>query len=389
VSEGDDLALSLVRGDALLRAQRAIGLVPQEGLGVGRRALALALLTWAPIAVWAVCFGRALPGTVDEPLLQHFGIHVRCLVAIPLFVLAESVAHGVTTRLVPHFVQSGLVAEGDRARFREILRGVARLRDATLPWAGIAGLVIAWLLLDPGPSASHELVWAGEPATGGLGFGAFWFRWIALPVFLALLLGWLWRLALVLVLCLRLARLDLALVPTHPDGAGGLGFLERLPAAFSPVVLAISTVLASRWAHDVVYHGVHVEALRMPMIAFGAVILVLFLAPLLAWQRPLAAAKRRAELEYGALVGSHGRLVRRRWILGEAVPDDAILAAPELGPVADTLTLYEATRRMRTFPIGRRSLLAILLPAALPLVGVLALEIPVKDLLLQVLKTLT
>jgi hypothetical protein len=43
---------------------------------------------------------------------------------------------------------------------------------------------------------------------------------------------------------------------------------------------------------------------------------------------------------------------------------------------------------MRTFPIGRRALLAILLPAAIPLVGVLAIEIPVKDLLLQVLKTL-
>jgi hypothetical protein len=70
------------------------------------------------------------------------------------------------------------------------------------------------------------------------------------------------------------------------------------------------------------------------------------------------------------------------------VGDDPILAAPELGPVADTLALYEATRRMRTFPIGRRSLLGVLLPAALPLIGVLAIEIPVKDLLLQVLKTL-
>jgi hypothetical protein len=388
VSEADDLALSVVRGDALLRAQRAIGLVPREGLGVGRRALVLALLSWAPIAVWALIFDRALPGAADEPLLQHFGIHVRCLVAIPLFVLAESVAHGVTTRLVPHFVHSGLVAEGDRARFREILGGVARLRDATLPWAAMAGLLIAWLVLGPGPAASHELVWAGEPATGGFGFGALWFRWVTLPVFLALLLAWLWRLALVTVLCLRLARLDLALVPTHPDGAGGLGFLERLPAAFSPVVLAISTVLASRWAHDVVYHGVHVQSLRMPMITFGVVILVLFLAPLLPWRRPLAAAKRRAELEYGALVAAHGRLVRRRWILGEPVGDDPILAAPELGPVADTLALYEATRRMRTFPIGRRSLLAVLLPAALPLIGVLAIEIPVKDLLLQVLKTL-
>jgi hypothetical protein len=126
----------------------------------------------------------------------------------------------------------------------------------------------------------------------------------------------------------------------------------------------------------------------MPMIAFGVVVLLLFLAPLLPWQRPRAAAKRRAELEYAALVAEHGRLVRRRWILREPVADAALLSAPEIGPVADTLALYESTRKMRTLPIGKRSLLAILLPAALPMLFVIAIEVPVKELLLGLLKTL-
>jgi hypothetical protein len=378
----------VVRGDALLRAQRAIGLVPREGLGVGRRALALALLTWAPIAVWALVRDRALPGSVDEPLLQHFGIHVRCLVAIPLFVIAEAVAHGVTTRLVPYFVESGLVSGAVRERFVETLRGVARLRDATLPWVVVASLVVAWELLSPSPAATHELVWDGEPAGGGFGFGAFWFTWVTRPVFTALLLAWLWRLMLVVVLCARISRLPLALVPTHPDRAGGLGFLEALPIAFSPVVLGVSAVLASRWGHEVLYHGVHVNSLRMPMIAFVVVVLVLFLAPLLVWMPTLAATRKRAVLEYGALVAEHGRRVRRRWILHENVADDGLLAAPEIGPVADTLALYEAVKKMRAVPIGMRSLAAIALPAALPMLPVLAVEIPIKDLLMRLLTTL-
>src|SRR3990172_8031757 len=298
MSAAEEVDLSLVRGDALLRLQRAIGLVPRDGLGVGRRALVLALITWAPIAVWALLRSRALPGSVDEPLLSHFGIHVRCLVATPLLVLAEAVSHGVTTRLGPQFVRAGLVA--DRERLRETLRGVARLRDRTLPWVVIGGIVLAGLAVAPSPAANHELSWAGDRG-GPLGFAAFWVAWVMRPVFTVLMLAWLWRLILAFVLCSRLSRLELSLVPTHPDGAGGLGFLEGLPFAFSPVVLALSTVLASRWAHDVVYHDVHVAALRMPMIAFGVVALVLFLAPLLPWQRPLAAAKRQAELEYGAL----------------------------------------------------------------------------------------
>ena len=91
MSAAEEVDLSLVRGDALLHLQRAIGLVPRDGLGVGRRALALALVTWAPIAIFALLRDRALPGSVDEPLLNHFGVHVRCLVAIPLLVIAIEV----------------------------------------------------------------------------------------------------------------------------------------------------------------------------------------------------------------------------------------------------------------------------------------------------------
>lgn len=386
--DADTLELSLVRDDALIRLQRALHLAPRSGFGVGRRALILAALTWLPVAIWASIQGRAIGDAVAEPLLSHFGIHVRCLVAIPLLVLAEAVSHGITTRLIPQFLRAGLVPESQRERFFEILRGVVRLRDRTMPWVILGGIAGALMLVSPSPASEHELIWASEPEQSGFSFGAFWFVWVMRPIFTVLMLAWLWRLFLAFLLCARLARLDLALVPTHADGAGGLGFLEALPIAFSPVVLALSVVLASRWSHGVVYHGVHVAELRMPMIAFGVVVLVLFLAPLLPWQRALAAAKRRAELEYGALVAEHGRLVRRRWILRESVGDAPILSAPEIGPVADTFPLYEAARKMRIVPLGRRSLLAVLVPAALPQVVVLAIEIPVKDLLLGLLKTL-
>ena len=83
-----------------------------------------------------------------------------------------------------------------------------------------------------------------------------------------------------------------------------------------------------------------------------------------------------------------GLVLPSRWIEGLPIEDDPILSAPELGPVADTITLYEAATKMRMIPIGRRSLLAVLLPAALPLLPVLAIEVPIGDLLMKVVKTL-
>jgi hypothetical protein len=247
----------------------------------------------------------------------------------------------------------------------------------------ILGIVVAWTIAPPIASDLHETSWASMGAA--LGFGGVWYQWVARPIYLALMFGWLWRLVVTTVFCARVARLPLSLVPTHPDRLGGLGFLERIPIAFAPVILAISAVFGSRWAHDVVYHGVHVTELRLPAAGFLVLVTVVFLAPLAVFMAPLARSRRQALFDYGALVGAHGRLVRRRWVLGESVETD-LLAAPEIGPVADTIAIYEAVEQMRTSPIGRRTLILVLVPAVLPLVAVAGLEIPLKDVLLTVLK---
>jgi hypothetical protein len=378
------------RDDVLFRIQRAIGLIPAQGLGVGRRAVFWALVTWLPIAVWAVLTGRALPGSAAEPLMQHYGVHVRCLLAIPIMIIGEAVAHGVALRVIPYFVRSGLVTNTEQPRFVAILRETRRWRDAWRPWVIIAGILAAWTFASPPERDVHELLWAADDPSSRLhlGFGGWWFVYVTRPVFLALILMWLWRLLLVIILMWRVSRLDLALVPTHPDRAGGLGFLEGLPLAFAPLAFATGAVLASRWGHDVVYHGVHVQSLRLPVAAFAALIAILMLTPLFAFRRPLAALRSRALLDYGSLVAEHGRMVRRRWIFGERLSDDGLLSAPELGPVGDTITLYEAVGRTRPAPIGRQTLVLIALPIALPMVPLFAIEVPVKDILLKVVSTL-
>jgi hypothetical protein len=182
--------------------------------------------------------------------------------------------------------------------------------------------------------------------------------------------------------------LDLQLVPTHPDRCGGLGFLQNMPRVFAPVIVASSAVLAGRWAHDVLYHGTRVESLYLPMGLFVVLALVLFLVPLLVFVPNLLALKRRGLLAYGALVGRHGRLVERRWVRGETVADDGLLEAPELGPVADTLTLYEAIQKLRAAPIGKQSIVTVAGAAIIPMLPVIAIQIPIKDQLLSVIKIL-
>jgi len=380
-----DEDFDLLRNDALIRWQRVLRIAPRQGLGVVRRAVFFALLAWLPLVVWAELNGRLTEATSGEPLLAHFGIHVRCLVAIPLFILAEAMAHATVGRIVGQFRVSGIVADEQHAAFRGVLTATARLRDSTLPWIAVIGVAMAWTLGSPVHSDAHDMSWA--MAGNDFAFGGWWFLYVARPIFVVLLLGWLWRIVLVIVLFSRLARLNLSLVPTHPDRNGGLGFVKKLPTAVFLVTLAVSSVLASSWMHDVVYHEQTLVALKLPFLTFVLLWSALILSPLFMFAPRIVAMKRKALLDYGALIGEHGRLVHRRWILGKPVAENPLLAAPELGPVADTVALYEAVEKTSPLPVGKSTVMMVLLPIILPMLLVVAQRVPIGDVLVKLFKT--
>ncbi|HKC45662.1 MAG TPA: hypothetical protein VKC64_17660 [Burkholderiales bacterium] len=377
--------ISLVRDDPPFRWQRSIGLIPRSGgLGVGRRAVFWTALAWLPIALWAWWAGRALPeqGQTPEPLLQHFGVHARLLVGVPLLIIAEAVAQNIMIRLFPQFLHARIVRPTDMPKFRAVLARTARLRSATVPWVIIIGVALAWAFTGTVVHRAHELLWAAEGGSGpSLGFGGWWYVYVGRPIFIVLLLGWLWRLILLGVTLKGIAKLDLAIVPTHPDRAGGLGFVEKFPAAFSIVVFVIAMVIAGGWGHDAEFHSLDVHSLYPMMAAALVIALLVFLSPYLALAGPLARAKKQALLDYATMVARHGWAVRSKWILGDAKVDEPLLDAPEIGPVADTISLYEAVQRMRPIPLGRAAALAIAVPLLIPFIAVLAIQIPLKELL--------
>jgi len=98
-------------------------------------------------------------------------------------------------------------------------------------------------------------------------------------------------------------------------------------------------------------------------------------------------AKRAALPAYAAMVAEQGRLVRRRWIDGTKL-DSPLLEPEGVGPIADAATMFNAVQSMRLFPVGKVSLLGIGLPVAMPMLAIVALEMPIRDLLLGLVKAL-
>jgi hypothetical protein len=129
------------------------------------------------------------------------------------------------------------------------------------------------------------------------------------------------------------------------------------------------------------YHGEHVQSLRLPVGVFVGLMAQLFAGPVTVMSGTLRAFKRRALMQYGKLAGKQGRLVHVKWIEGREVGEDPVLEAPELGPVADMHAIYEAVEKMRPAPIGLRLVAPIVAAASLPMVPVFAIETPLKELL--------
>jgi hypothetical protein len=380
-------SFSPVDSEPPLRWQRALHLAPKVGLGVARRAIFFALFGWLPIAIWAVMRGRFVEAAVGEPLLQHYGVHVRCLMAVPLLIAGEATLHNAALHYFPQFLTSGLVDDVTAPRLDAALRTVWRWRDSSVPWMFVFGAVLAWTVVDRGGIQSDALSWALD-TQGAIAFGGLWFIYVVRPMVIGLLLGWIWRIVLIVMLLVRISRLQLLLVPSHPDRVGGLGFLERLPEAFAPVTFALSAMLASRWAHEILYHGRTLDALKLPAAMFVVVWSLLLLAPLVVLMPRLRAAKRAALPFYAAMVAEQGRLVRQRWIDGTTNTDSPLLEPTGVGPIADAAAMFSAVRSMRSIPIGKASLVAIALPISVPLLALVALQIPIRSLFVGLVKAL-
>jgi len=88
------------------------------------------------------------------------------------------------------------------------------------------------------------------------------------------------------------SRLELRLVPTHPDGAGSLGLLSLIVPAFTPLLLARGTVYAGMFANRILYLGAKLPAFASDLALVVVVFVFAVLGPLLIFIPQLVRVKR-------------------------------------------------------------------------------------------------
>ena len=220
---------------------------PELGAGSTRSAVLSSALCWLPLFLLSLAQGLAFGG-VKIPFARDIAAHTRFLFAVPVLVLAD-IPIGVGLRqALQRFISNDLVRVDQREQFGRILIDVLRWRDSR--FAALVLFVLVYILsyaAMSGASFQSGNTWFHPNTNGGLTAVGYWYVFVAMPIFGFLLLRWLYRMAIWSRCLWRIAKLDLALTPTHPDGAGGLAFLGQAIIPFggycSPLAPSLPVLL--------------------------------------------------------------------------------------------------------------------------------------------------
>ena len=179
-------------------------------------------------------------------------------------------------------------------------------------------------LVRPGNVGRHTITPAG-----------WWYILVSLPILVFFLLRWVWIFMLWAWFLFRVSRLDLELTPTHPDRAGGLGFLGWGLASFSLVLMAVSAVLSGSFAREILHRGSSLDSLKYHVMVFVVLAIVIVHAPLLAFVGKLARSRFRGLLNFGTLIWRHDRAFDEKWVKSLDTKQESLLGSPDVSSLAD------------------------------------------------------
>jgi len=109
----------------------------------------------------------------------------------------------------------------------------------------------------------------------------YYYAFVALPIFQFLMYRWAYRMVVFTRFLWQVSKLDLLLTPTHPDGAGGLGFLGKGAIPFGVVLFALSSVVSAAIASRILFSGATLEQFEFIYATLIVLALIVFAGPLM------------------------------------------------------------------------------------------------------------
>jgi hypothetical protein len=382
----------LMRGGPFDALQRRMRLAQEHDHdhAVERRTLIFVAVTWGVPLLLSVLGGRVWGTFEQRPFLLDLGALARFLVAVGLLIAMERVLDGSLSTKLGQFARAPLIAPESMSSAVETMKRAMRRRDSVFPEAVCLALAIAATTVNLYRILStHESSWIVSVGGSGavLTAAGWWCLFISSPIFWFLLLRALWRHFVWSLFLRKIARLKLRLVATHPDGRGGLSFISDYPIAFTLFVLALSCVVGSALAIELIAGELSNLVYVSIMAVWLVLVLALFAFPLVAFTAPLMHMKQRTLLVSGAQATRQQRQLERRVLRANMAAPDAAEAALAV-ELPDANGIHDKARQVSVFLVSRAAFVPVCVAAVLPLLAAGVTKLPYEEIVKFAMKTL-
>jgi hypothetical protein len=329
--------------------------------------------------------GQALGGSAAVSFLLDVEVHIKFLVVVPLLIIAELVVHQRMRFVVKQFLERHLIAENNLPRFDAAIASAFRLRNSVLgevlliAFVYVVGVLIIWRQY----TALATATWYAVPTGEGLklSLSGMWYVYVSVPILQFLLMRWYFRIFIWARFLWQVSRLDLSLVPTHPDHVGGLGFLSNTVYAFTPLAVAHGGLLAGVIANRIFYLGASLPQFKIEIAVLVVFLLCIVFGPFLVFTPQLAEAKRKGNREYGTLAERYVREFDAKWLRGGAPAGEPLVGSGDIQSLADLSNSFEVVRTMGIAPITKQAIVQLVAATLVPIVPLALTMMPLEELL--------
>jgi len=383
VAPADPREFSVVLGGPLFQLFRKAHL---SGYGlelVSYRILAFVAFLWLPLLALTALEGLALGTKVGVPFLYDIEAQGRFLLFVPLLVYAELLVHQRLRFVRSQFLDRRLIPDQERPRFDAAVASAVRLRNSIV--AEVAMMVLVYVVglqfMWRQQAAVDVATWFATPDAQGrtLSLAGVWYVYVALPLTQFLLLRWYYRLFIWARFLWQVSRINLRLIPTHPDHLGGLGFLAGATAGFAPLAVAHGAFVSAWIANRIFLHHAVLLDFKVLIISIAVWVLLIFLGPFLVFSLQLAEARRKGEREYGPLAGHYSLAFDAKWVHPDSPPTEPFLGSADIQSLADMANAYTVVKTMRSVPITRQAVIQLAAATLAPIAPLMLTMMPLGE----------
>lgn len=352
-----------------------------------RRVIVITLFLWLPLLLLSMF--TPTDGAARLSFLRDIEVQARFLVALPVLIGAELLVHLRIRLVVRAFVNRQIVRPQEVPLFDNAIESAVRMRNSIPIELGLLLVVYTlglWLwTIRVGVHAATWYTNAG--GRWNLTPAGYWYVLVSIPLFQFILLRWYLRLVVWFRFLWHVSRMDLHLVPTHPDRCAGLSFLGKSAYAFGPILFAQGAMLAGVVASRVVYNRESLLSFKVQIGGCVVFFILAILGPLLMFTPQLANARRKGLADYGLLAQHYVESFERKWVERDSTSEE-LLGTADIQSLADLGNSYSFVRDMRPVPFGLDDITRLAAATVTPLAPLLLTVFPADELLMRIIKVL-